>query len=78
MDVIHYKNPGGPDVVVEIEQAGEKSYKYSLSVRVKIDNNDVIYKTAGEVNSYEAAVAISESLSKWLYGLAVAGREDER
>jgi hypothetical protein len=45
---------------------------------VKIDNNDVIYRTAGSVNSYEAAVAISESFSKTLYALAMAGRQDER
>jgi hypothetical protein len=74
MDRIVYKNPGGPDVICEIEfEAGTYLYKYSLEVRVKMDNNDVIYRTAGTVNSYEAAVAVTEGLSKSIYALATSG-----
>lgn len=73
MDRIVYKNPGGPDVICEIEKADENLYKYSLQVRVDVDNNAVFWRTAGEVNSYEAAVAICEVFSKRLYALATSG-----
>lgn len=74
MDRIVYKNPGGPDVICEIEfETGTYLYKYSLQVRVDVDNNAVFWRTAGEVNSYEAAVAICEVFSKRLYALATSG-----
>jgi hypothetical protein len=48
--------------------------KYSLSCKVWIGvNQAAIYRTAGEVNSYEAAVAVCETFSKRLYALATAG-----
>lgn len=79
MDVIHYRNPGGPDVTAQIEFETETYlYKYSLEVRAKVDNNVVIYRTAGTAKSYEEALAITESLSSWLYNLATAGMEDEK
>lgn len=74
MDRIVYKNPGGPDVICEIEfETGTYLYKYSLEVRVKIDNNGVIYRTAGEVKDYESAVKMCEQWAKPLYALATSG-----
>jgi len=68
MDKIVYKNQGGPDVVAEIEIQESGACKYSIYCKV----SDVSYRTAGEVNSYEAAVAITESFSKTLYALAMS------
>lgn len=74
MDRIVYKNPGGPDVICEIDRTESGECKYSLSCKVWIGvNQAAIYRTAGEAKDYESAVALCETFSKRLYALATAG-----
>ncbi len=76
MTRINYHNPDGSICVAEFEEL-ENITKFSVSVRVAMNNNVVIYRTVGEAKNFQDAETLAESYAKKMFLLLKLDREDE-